>query len=313
MNATILLALAMAAGGAVVLAAGVLAVRQPEAADAADYLRQLDADMDDEDADEFTKRLNAPFVARALQPMAQSALKLISRFTPRDHVERIHHKLLVAGMAGKVRAEEFVTMQVVVAGGALILALASLTFIHTATNLTSLMAILLLGAGIAGPYAWLNRTAGERQQAILKDLPDVLDLLAISVEAGVAFEGAMDVVCTNMTSPLATEFAHTLKEMELGLSRREALQNMKRRCEVPELSNFVLAIIQADALGMPLGRVLHTQAGEQRSRRRQWAREKAGKLPVKILFPLVVFIFPAILVVILGPAAGALIQGFKFG
>ncbi len=98
--------------------------------------------------------------------------------------------------------------------------------------------------------------------------------------------------------------------MELGLPRREALQNLKRRTEVPELSNFVLALTQADALGMPIGRVLHGQATEMRVRRRQWARERAAKLPVKILFPLVFFIFPAILVVILGPAAESISKGF---
>ena len=91
--------------------------------------------------------------------------------------------------------------------------------------------------------------------------------------------------------------------MELGLPRREALQNLKRRTEVPELSNFVLALTQADALGMPIGRVLKTQADEMRKKRRQWAREKAAKLPVKIMFPLVLFIFPPIFVVVLGPAA----------
>jgi tight adherence protein C len=312
MDMFILLAVAVAAGGAVVIGAGVLQRRQPGAADAAVYLKQLDADMDDEDADEFTKRLNAPFVSRALAPVAQSVLGVIGRFTPRDHVERIHHKLLVAGMVGKVRAEEFVTLQVILGGLAVMMALMMATIVPMGSA-KPLLAILLIAVGAAGPYAWLNRKAGERQAAILKDLPDVLDLLAISVEAGVGFEGALDVVCSNFDSPLASEFAHTLKEMELGLSRREALQNLKRRCEVPELSNFVLAIVQADSLGMPLGRVLHTQAEEQRSRRRQWAREKAGKLPVKILFPLVVFIFPAILIVILGPAAGPLMQGFKFG
>ena len=142
-------------------------------------------------------------------------------------------------------------------------------------------------------------------------MPDILDLLAISVEAGVGFEGALEVVCENFDSPLAMEFSRTLKEMELGLSRKEALQNLKRRTDVPELSNFILAITQADALGMPLGRVLHTQAGELRKKRRQWAREKAGKLPVKIMFPLVLFIFPAILVVILGPSFSSVMNGFK--
>jgi tight adherence protein C len=310
MSITILIALLVTSGGAVVVAMGVMAAR-PVGADAATYLRQLDHDMDDEDADDFTKKLNAPFVTRALAPAARGALGLISRFTPREHVERIHNKLLTAGMAGRVRAEEYVTLQVIVACASLIIALACVTVLHVAQG--PLVALLLIAAGVAGPYAWLDRKAGERQAAILKDLPDVLDLLAISVEAGVGFEGALDVVCTNFASPLASEFSHTLKEMELGLSRREALQNLKRRCQVPELSNFVLAIVQADALGMPLGRVLHTQAGDQRTRRRQWAREKAGKLPVKILFPLVLFIFPAILVVILGPAAGGFIHGLNFG
>ena len=311
MNVTILFAIAIAAGGAVAVAAGVLNAREPASADAATYLRQLDADMGDEDADEFTKRMNAPFVSRALAPMVQSTLRIIGRFTPSDHIEKVHQRLLVAGMLTKIRAEEFVTLQVVVAGVSLILAIAAAGM--GLGSMTMILVLLLIGVGVAGPYAWLNRKAGERQDAILKDLPDVLDLLAISVEAGVAFEGAMDVVCTNFDSPLAFEFSHTLKEMELGLSRREALQNLKRRCEVQELSNFVLAIVQADALGMPLGRVLHTQATEQRSRRRQWAREKAGKLPVKILFPLILFIFPSILIVILGPAAPSLIQGFNFG
>ena len=112
-------------------------------------------------------------------------------------------------------------------------------------------------------------------------------------------------------SPLAEEFGRTLKEMELGLPRREALQNLKRRTDVPELSNFILALTQADALGMPIGRVLHTQAVEMRNKRRQWAREKAAKLPVKIMFPLVLFIFPAILVVILGPGAFGIELAFR--
>jgi tight adherence protein C len=166
--------------------------------------------------------------------------------------------------------------------------------------------LLLAATGVLFPQSWLRRKVDERKEAIFLDLPDVLDLLAISVEAGVGFEGALDIVCKHFSSPLAEEFSRTLKEMELGLPRREALQNLKRRTEVPELSNFVLALVQADALGMPIGRVLHTQAGEMRLKRRQWAREKAGKLPVKILFPLVLFIFPAVLIVILGPAGSTI-------
>jgi len=125
------------------------------------------------------------------------------------------------------------------------------------------------------------------------------------------FEGALDVVCQNFDSPLAQEFSRTLREMELGLPRRDAFQNLKRRTEVPELSNFVLALVQADALGIPIGRVLKAQAAEMRSRRRQWAREKAAKLPVKILFPLVLFIFPAVLIVVLGPAASSITRALR--
>jgi tight adherence protein C len=127
------------------------------------------------------------------------------------------------------------------------------------------------------------------------------------------FEGALGVVCENFSSPLADEFARTLREMELGLPRREALQNLKKRTEVPELSNFVLTLTQADALGMPIGRVLQTAAGEMRNKRRQWAREKAAKLPVKILFPLVLFIFPSLFVVLMGPAASDMWDSMRNG
>ena len=165
------------------------------------------------------------------------------------------------------------------------------------------MVVLLAGIGLFAPVAWLRRKQDERQASIRRDLPDVLDLLAISVEAGVGFEGAIEVVTRHFDGPLATEFGRTLQEMELGLPRKDALQNLKRRTEVPELSNFVLILVQADALGMPIGRVLRTQAEEMRLKRRQWAREKAAKLPVKILVPLTLFILPALFVVILGPAA----------
>ena len=187
-------------------------------------------------------------------------------------------------------------------GGVLLGLLLAKTAGYTGFGL--LRMVVILGAmGVFAPVAWLRRKQDERQASIKRDLPDVLDLLAISVEAGVGFEGAVEVVTRHFDSPLAVEFSRMLQEMELGLPRREALQNLKRRTEVPELSNFVLILVQADALGMPIGRVLRTQAVEMRLKRRQWAREKAARLPVKILVPLTLFILPALFVVILGPAA----------
>jgi tight adherence protein C len=173
--------------------------------------------------------------------------------------------------------------------------------------------LLLLAAliGLLGPPAWLRRVASARAEAILNDLPDVLDLLAIAVEAGTALEQAMAIAGTHFTSPLADELILTLREMELGLSRRQALQNLKRRTDVAQLGNVVAVLIQAEALGMPIGRILHTQSQEVRDRRRQRVREKAAKLPVKILFPMLVFIFPAIFIILLGPAAIAVTHMFK--
>jgi tight adherence protein C len=139
----------------------------------------------------------------------------------------------------------------------------------------------------------------------------VLDLLAISVEAGTSLEQAMAIAGSHFTSPLADELLLTLREMELGLPRRQAFQNLRRRTNVPELSNVVLVLTQADTLGTPISRVLHTQSHDMRDRRRQWARERAGKMPVKILFPMVVFIFPAIFAVLLSPAVLTIMRGLK--
>jgi tight adherence protein C len=311
MNPTLILAFVVCAAGVAFVVAGV-SRRRLAAADPTAYLHDLEMDAAvDPDGDEFTQRMHQPFLSRVLKPFGTGALDKITSLTPRNYVLKVHHQLLLAGMSTQIRAEEFITAQVVATGLGLLAAVGIVAVAGLGASKATLVLVLFPGIGLLFPSAWLSRKVQERKDAILRDLPDVLDLLAISVEAGVGFEGALEVVCTHFDSPLAQEFSRTLKEMELGLPRREALQNLKRRTEVPDLSNFVLALTQADALGMPIGRVLHTQAREMRSKRRQWAREKAGKLPVKILFPLVVFIFPAVLVVILGPAGVSIAQGLK--
>jgi tight adherence protein C len=291
----------MAAGLALVVV-GAVQSRQP-ATDAAAYLQSLD---DEDHADEFGDKLAEPFIGRVIRPLGEGVAGVVGRATPVAQRDRIRHQIVLAGLSASLRAEDFIVMQVLSAVGGVVLGILYVGFGPGSSHLRLLVLLLLVAAGILSPQSWLRRKVDERKESIFLDLPDVLDLLAISVEAGVGFEGALDIVCKHFSSPLAEEFSRTLKEMELGLPRREALQNLKRRTEVPELSNFVLALVQADALGMPIGRVLHTQAGEMRLKRRQWAREKAGKLPVKILFPLVLFIFPAVLIVILGPAGSTI-------
>jgi tight adherence protein C len=277
--------------------------------DAVEYLQDLDAD--ELGLGDYEARLSQPFLTRIVRPMGERGLKAITSLTPTHYLDSVHKKLLLAGLAGTVRAEEFVTAQAALTGLTALAAIAIVFFTHPPSSKAILFLVLLPTMGALFPSAWLNRKVAERKLMILRDLPDTLDLLAISVEAGMGFEGALEVVCQNFTSPLADEFSRTLREMELGLPRRDAFQNLKRRTEVPELSNFVLALLQADALGIPIGRVLKTQAAEMRSKRRQWAREKAGKLPVKIMFPLVGFIFPAILVIVLGPAGSSISKALR--
>jgi tight adherence protein C len=308
---TILALLLLCAGVALILF-GISQQRGAEPSgpeDPEEYLRSLDQDL--EDADEFQLLLAQPFLSRVVRPIAGGILSLLGGVLPRNYRERVHTDLIHAGVAHQFRAEEIISLQVL--GGILGFLLGAWIvgggIIGGGTGI--LVLALLPVAGAYAPKSWLDRKVQDRKDSIRRDLPDTLDLLAISVEAGMGFEGALGVVCDNFTSPLADEFARTLREMELGLPRREALQNLRKRTEVPELSNFVLTLTQADALGMPVGRVLKTSAGEMRSKRQQWAREKAAKLPVKILFPLILFIFPAIFVVLLGPAASDI--GGAFG
>ena len=302
----LLLSLFVAAGLALV-AVGLVASRQP-ATDAASYLESLERD---DHVDLFEEKLEEPFVTRVLRPLSGSLLENIGRFTPVAQRDRVRAQLTQAGLSATIRAEDFLAIQILTTIAGVALGLAYLGFGSGSAKIRLLVALIVGAAAFFLPQAWLTRHVDARKLQIFLDLPDVLDLLAISVEAGVGFEGAMAIVCEHFDSPLAQEFSRSLKEMELGLPRREALQNLKKRTEVPELSNFVLTLVQADALGMPIGRVLHTQAVEMRSKRRQWAREKAAKLPVKILFPLVLFIFPPVLIVLIGPAASEIIHAFK--
>ncbi|MCU1461451.1 MAG: type secretion system protein [Acidimicrobiales bacterium] len=304
----LLLFVAAAFGGAGLALAGYVNARRP-ATDAMEYLGSLDGA--DELADEFQQHLALPFISRVIRPLSGRALQGVGRFTPANHLDGIHRQLLLAGLSASLRAEEFLTIQAVLTGLSTVGAIAWVVFSQPSARMGLLALIFAPVVSFLIPQAWLSRKVQDRQAAILKDLPDTLDLLAISVEAGMGFEGAIEIVCRHFQSPLADEFSRTLKEMELGLPRRDAFQNLKRRTEVPELSNFVLAITQADALGIPIGRVLKTQASEMRSKRRQWARERAGKLPVKILFPLIAFIFPAILVILLGPAGSSIKKAFS--
>jgi len=300
------LAVFIGAGGILFgLALAYSAIRRP-AVDAAAVLADLDGV--DVHIDEYTEKLSQPLGARILAPLGSKVGGLIQSFLPRNYLDGLRHRIMLAGLAERLRPEEFLVLQIV----SMIFGAGLGYLLGSAMNMSSTavirLSVFMAIVGAAVPESRLGSKREDRQGSIRRDLPDVLDLLVISVEAGVGLEGAIEVVGRHFDSPLSHEMNRMLREMELGVPRRTALQNLRRRVEIPEVSNFVLSLMQADALGMPLGRVLRTQANEMRSKRRQWAREKAAKLPVKILFPMFLFIFPALFVVVLGPAVSSIIQ-----
>ncbi len=234
------------------------------------------------------------------------------RFTPAGYVDKVRHKFVMAGRDSTAEVDRFLAMRVLG-----LLAVPFVIFFFFVWNplemggmIRLLLAALLSGLLITGPDNSLTRAVETRQQAILLDLPDVLDLLTISVEAGLGFEQALDRTIATVPGPLSMEFARMLGETRAGSSRADAMRAMDQRIDLPEVRAFVLAILQADTFGVSIGRVLRAQADEMRIRRRQIAQEKAQKAPVKMLIPMVMCIFPALFVVILVPAMIQIMDSF---
>ena len=255
--------------------------------------------------------LAEPLARRVLGPFGRGVLVRLGRLYPPGNLDRLHDQILHAGLSSRLRAEELATLQVLAAAAGVVGALVVLAVAHLPARLGMVLFILLPFIGVTLPRAWINRVIRRRAEAIQNDLPDVLDLMTISVEAGLGLEQAIEAVCGQIESALCQELAATLREMSLGLSRRDAFENLRRRTAVDDLSNVVVVLMQADALGMPIGRVLRAQADEMRDRRRQRAREKAAKLPVKVLFPLIAFVFPPTMIIVIGPAAHSIMRALK--
>lgn len=240
------------------------------------------------------------FRERAMEPMRESVARWVLKVNPRTSLESISLKLLGAGLGRRVTPTGYLAAKGLFA---VLGALVGVMFSSMAGSATGLMfTFALAGGGFFAPDYFVNLKARARRERIKADLPDALDLLAVSVEAGLGFDGAIAKITEHMEGPLADEFSLTLGEMRIGESRQDALKRMADRVDAPELSSFTRAIIQADQLGTSLGRILRVQAADSRLRRQAAAEEKAMKAPIKMLFPTVLFIFPAIFLVILGPA-----------
>lgn len=290
-------------GGVVVILAVIILVSAQRAGSAQsidDRLNELAALGQSVTLEEL--ELSQPFSQRVVIPLIEALSKMAQRFTPQHTIEASRHKLELAGMAQKVRPATFLGIRMV---AALVLGGASL-LIAFASSLPVLQRLLVIVVafvlGYMFPSIWLGSKISSRQSEILKALPDALDLLTICVEAGLGFDAAMSKVAEKWENELSLAFAKTVQEMQLGKLRREALRSMANSMDVADMTTFVAAIIQADQLGVSMAKVMRIQSDTMRVKRRQRAEEKARQAPVKMMFPLVFFIFPTILIVLLGPA-----------
>jgi tight adherence protein C len=253
-------------------------------------------------ADQRDIELTMPFSVRVIEPAAVFVAKVARSVLPTEYVDKIQKKLVIAGRGQPEESDRFLVFHVLS-----VVAVPLLWWVaYTYTSIRGLdlivIFILIALAGVVGPDAWLNRVIEARQLAIRRKLPDILDLLVISVEAGLGFEQALSRAVTMVPGPLSEEFARMLGEMRAGSSRVDALTALDTRTDVREVRSFVLALKQADVFGVSIGSILRAQAADMRVRRHQLAQEEAQKAPVKMLFPMVFCIMPALFVITAGPA-----------
>lgn len=245
---------------------------------------------------------DVPFVERTIAPIFRSITEFLLLFAPQGVHERLEHRIMLAGKQGVWSVTAFVCGWVLSVGVCLLLAFyllsdADLPFIQR-------IALFVLG-GVVGallPFALLNSIIRERQKQIVRQLPEFLDLLCVSVQAGLSFDSGIAKIVSRMKGPFIEECARMQRDVRMGMMRKHSLQQMARRCDVQEVYLFTTSIIQAERLGTSIANTLVNQADNMRERRRQAAKAEALRAPVKIVFPLVLFIFPALFVVVLLPS-----------
>jgi tight adherence protein C len=257
------------------------------------------------------QHLSESFSRRILVPIVAGATRISRRLTPLDARDKVVRKLLLAGSPSGWDAERVLAFKIIGLGGGIALAFFLTTLVGDLSPFIRIVMIGLLAfVGFVAPDTVLNRRVEERQREILKTLSDTLDLLTISVEAGLSLNAAIAQVVQNVPGVLSAEFARMLQEIQLGVPRADAFRNLAERTDVEELNTFSLAMIQADVFGVSIASVLRTQAQQLRIKRRQAAEAKAQQTPVKIVFPLILCILPALFIVIVGPGAIRIWESF---
>lgn len=252
--------------------------------------------------------LSIPFTQRVIVPLLRQIGEFVARFTPQSLIEDTRRRLELAGNPVRLGAAEFFVLQIF--AGLALFGLSHVLLLRAPAMHRWALSLAIGSLGFYYPRIWLNQQIARRKREILKTLPDALDLLVICVEAGLGFDAAMQRVAERWDNELGRAFARVLHEIALGRARKDALRDMAARVDLPEMTSFVATIIQAEQLGISIAKVLHIQADQMRLRRRQRAEELARQAPIKMLFPLVFLIFPAMFVVLLGPAVLIVIKQF---
>jgi tight adherence protein C len=259
--------------------------------------------------------LSQPFVERVVYPVLRQFGEMAARNTPQNALQETTRKLELAGKAGFIDAPMFLASRFVAAAVLAILTFSVSYFSIFSQTFSRSLLYGIIGAalGFFFPQLWLSEQIKRRQLEIRKAMPDALDLLTICVEAGLGFDAAMSNVAEKWDNELSLSFARAIREIQLGKVRREALKTMSDRIDLAEMTSFVAAIIQSEQLGVSMAKVLRIQADQMRMRRRQYAEELAHQAPVKMLIPMVAFIFPSIFIVLMTPAVLRIMNSNIFG
>ncbi|MBN2405306.1 MAG: type II secretion system F family protein [Coriobacteriia bacterium] len=251
-----------------------------------------------------------PFAKRVVVPAVSLLSDVVRHISPGDYGARVRQRLVSAGNPSDMTAEVFIAAKIVSAVAAGVTCFLVMYLLGASRVALVVFCMVSIAVGFFAPDLWLKGKESRRRAAIRRALPDMLDMLTISVEAGLGFDAAVAKLVANSTGPLAQEFARTLQEIQAGIPRAEAFRHLSARVDVTELSTFVTSMVQADVFGISVANVLRSQAKEMRTKRRQHAEEAAQKAPVKLVFPLVLCILPATLIVILGPAIVSIGKAF---
>jgi tight adherence protein C len=271
---------------------------------------------------EFTQRgetisleqieMTQSFQERVIYPTLRKFGEMTTRFTPQNALQEITLKLERSGRAGWIDAPMFLSLRFVAAGVAGVVAFVVFSFPGSVVQQTfataMLYSLIAVAVGFFFPQLWLDEQIKKRQKEVQKAMPDALDLLTICVEAGLGFDAAMSNVAEKWDNELSLAFARAIREIQLGKVRRDALRDMADRIDLADLTSFVAAVVQSEQLGVSMSKILRIQADQMRMRRRQLAEEKAHQAPVKMLLPMVGFIFPSIFIVLMTPAVLRIMQ-----